>query len=301
MISELLAVSAEPGLRLGLAVTAFGFGVRHGVDWDHIAALTDITGSQQTPRRSMLYASLYALGHGLVVFLLGLAAIVFAARLPTSIDGPMERLVGLTLLALGLYVFLSLARQGREFRMRSRWMLIFACLRRLYRRWRRPTMVVIEHDHLHPAGEPHPLDHAHDRQPALAAPAGPAAAAHGHGHRHLVAVPDDPFPAYGRATAFAVGMVHGVGAETPTQVLLFVTAAGAGGRTAGTVLLVCFLAGLLTSNTLVALAATFGFLRASANFGLYVAVSVLIGASSVVLGVLFLSGRGGSLPAILNR
>ena len=37
----------------GLILTAFGFGFRHGIDWDHIAALTDITSSQAHPRRSM--------------------------------------------------------------------------------------------------------------------------------------------------------------------------------------------------------------------------------------------------------
>src|SRR5437016_1637063 len=105
-------------LSVGLIVTAFGFGFRHGIDWDHIAALTDITGSQHETRRSMLFATLYALGHALVVFALGFAAIVLAARLPTSVDGIMEHFVGLTLIGLGIYVFFSLLRHGRDFRMR---------------------------------------------------------------------------------------------------------------------------------------------------------------------------------------
>jgi len=46
------------GFRAGVLVTAFGFGFRHGIDWDHIAALTDITGSQPTRRRSMQFATL---------------------------------------------------------------------------------------------------------------------------------------------------------------------------------------------------------------------------------------------------
>jgi hypothetical protein len=76
-------------------------------------------------------------------------------------------------------------------------------------------------------------------------------------------VPDDPFMRYGTATALTVGMVHAVGAETPTQVVLFLSAVGAGGRTAGTILLITFLVGLFVSNTLIAIAGTFGFLRAS--------------------------------------
>src|SRR5438067_3028910 len=118
----LLAASTE-GLRAGLVATAFGFGFRHGIDWDHIAALTDITGSQDTPRRSLHLATLYALGHALVVFVLGSAAIVLAEQLPSGVDAVMERVVGATLILLGVYVFGSLVRHGRDFRMRSRWML----------------------------------------------------------------------------------------------------------------------------------------------------------------------------------
>src|SRR5947209_20221042 len=112
--AAVVAVAAHAtGLRLGLVVTAFGFGFRHGIDWDHIAALTDITGSQEDSGRSMVLATMYALGHGLVVFALGVAAIALAQRLPSSVDGVVERVVGATLLLLGVYVLVSLFRHGR--------------------------------------------------------------------------------------------------------------------------------------------------------------------------------------------
>src|SRR6266849_3257478 len=97
----LTAAATAQAFRISLVATAFGFGFRHGIDWDHIAALTDITSSQETSRRSMFFATLYALGHALVVFALGFAAIVLAARLPSSVDGVMERFVGATLVLLG--------------------------------------------------------------------------------------------------------------------------------------------------------------------------------------------------------
>src|SRR6266581_322978 len=95
------ATATQQAFHIGLVATAFGFGFRHGIDWDHIAALTDITGSQDDTRSSMLFATFYALGHALVVFALGFAAIVFAERLPSAVDATMERFVGVTLLALG--------------------------------------------------------------------------------------------------------------------------------------------------------------------------------------------------------
>ncbi len=101
-------------------------------------------------------------------------------------------------------------------------------------------------------------------------------------------MPEDPFREPRRATAFGIGMIHGVGAETPTQILVFLTAAGAGRCGAGVVVLVCFIAGLVTANTAVALAAA-GLLRASGAGVLHIALSIVIAALSLVVG----AGGGG--------
>ena len=53
-------VAAGAGLEFGLVATAFALGFRHGFDWDHLAALSDIAASQQSRRRSMTLATLYA-------------------------------------------------------------------------------------------------------------------------------------------------------------------------------------------------------------------------------------------------
>src|ERR1700738_1954090 len=169
MLHELAALGSGDGFGVGLLATSFGFGFRHGIDWDHIAALTDITGSQNTARSSMTYATLYALGHALVVFTLGLAVIVLSAQLPSSIDGVMTHFVGATLIILAAYVFYSVVRHGRDFRMRSRWMLLFSGMRqatRWLRRRRQPSVVIVEHDHEHQTHEVHDRIGAHDRLPA---------------------------------------------------------------------------------------------------------------------------------------
>jgi high-affinity nickel-transport protein len=264
------------GLQLGLLVTAYGLGFRHGIDWDHIAAITDIAGSQDEPRRSMALASMYAAGHAVVVFALGVLAIAAGDLVPASLDRAMERVVGVTLVALGLWVFVSLARQGRSFRMRSRWMLVFDWARGMRRR--------VAGDHVHHGTVL--LDGAADL------------AHHPHPHPHAHPMPDAPPGGYGQRTAFGVGMLHGVGAETPTQIVIFLTAAGAGGTGTGVVTLAAFLVGLLTSNSLIAATASFGFLRASRSFTVYASVAVLTGAFSLVIGLLLLAGRGGGLPAL---
>jgi hypothetical protein len=303
MLQLATTVGARSAFHAGLVLTALGFGFRHGIDWDHIAALTDITSCQDQPRRSIWFATLYALGHALVVFMLGLGAIILARRLPPGVDTVMERIVGATLIILAIYVFTALARHGRDFRMRSRWILLFAGVRTtvlwLRARISPPAVVEIVHAHAHPMTERHDASHE-----SVTAPDVPATTVttmtHRHPHRHVLPMPDDPFGTYAPRTAFGIGMIHGIGAETPTQILIFVAAAGAGGKGTGLLLLACFLVGLLSSNSLVALAGTFGFLGATRNFPLYVAVSLITAVFSLVIGAIFLIGNAAVLPAIFG-
>ena len=291
---SLVGAFSQAGFRLGLVVAAFWFGFRHGIDWDHIAAITDITSSQESRRQAIEFGTLYALGHALVVLTLGSLAIVAGENLPSSVNDVMTRIVGVTLLLLGVYVFFSLIRHGRDFRLRSRWMLVFTGVRRAARWVRRRA-----------------ADRANGTQPQ---PAGGVAVAeaveapswhHGHHgrpghHHHSRPEPDDTFMNYGRGTAFAVGMIHGIGAETPTQVLIFLSAAGAGGASAGIIVLVAFIIGLLSSNTLITFGSAMGYLSASKNFPIYATVAVLTGIFSLVIGTIFVLGKTTLLPALFG-
>lgn len=297
--------AAEEGFRVGLVAAAFVFGLRHGIDWDHLAAISDITGSQPEARRSMFLATLYALGHGSVIMMLGIAAVLLGDLIPSRVDAVMERAVGITLIALGTYVFYALMRHGRDFRLRSRWMVMFSGARWLRRRLlkRGPGSteeVDFVHEHDHPVDEPHAHDfdrgHLHGEERAVMT----KQETHRHPHRHRAPMPEDPFPEYGATTSFGVGMIHGIGAETPTQLLLFLAAAGVGGRVAGILLLVAFLVGLVVSNSLVAFASTYGFLRAGKSFPVYAAVAVVTGAFSLGLGTLYLFGAGDLVPALFG-
>jgi high-affinity nickel-transport protein len=290
------------GNELGLLLTALLLGMRHGIDWDHIAAISDIASSQNDTRRSFVLSTLYALGHGLMVLVLGVVAIAAGQLIPSTVDHVMEKVVGVTLLVLGAYVFYSLARYRRGFKMRSRWMLMIDGVRRVVRRLssRPPHIVEIEHEHPHDHDDEH--THAHEElDKHLTASTSPVAQkTHAHPHRHVVEMPDDPFTRYGRASSFAVGLLHGVGAETPSQIAVLVAAAGVGGIAGGLVLLVAFLVGLFISNAAVAVAAAYGFLQAGRSFAVYVAIAILAGGTSLFLGALYVMGKGDSIPAILG-
>jgi high-affinity nickel-transport protein len=305
---------APTAVDLGLLVTALLLGVRHGIDWDHIAAITDITsttaaagmgdaahagqhsgmsghahghggdlemrahdagpgGATLAPAlatrpmvgrtrflsdqaEAIRLGTLYALGHGLVVVILGLAAIAFGALLPDWLDPLMARIVGFTLVALGVWVLYSIyryARAGERFRLRSRWMLVFDGIRY---GWRRVQARL-------------------------------------HGHEHVEPL---EMSSYGARTSFGVGMIHGIGAETGSQVLLIAAVGGASAAGLGIPMLFAFVVGLLLSNLVIVLISSASFVSSQARERLYVSIGGVAGLFSLFVGTIFLFGLNSSLP-----
>lgn len=317
---------------VGVISAALALGLRHGIDWDHIAAITDITsttaelphaekwligepgfmltdeshhsighshgetgtaviagttvaaghdpahthaetavkadggslngqltavtGFVTKQRSALLLGSLYALGHGSVVFVLGVLAIVAREFLPDWIDPVMERVVGVTLILLALYLFYAIFRffrSGEEVRLRSRWMLVFSAVRNAYEGVRARVF-----------GKPR--EHVHAAQQ------------------------------YGARTALGIGAIHGVGAETGTQVLVITTAVGASSQVGGIIALLAFIAGLLISNTVITVLSTVTAVSGSRRQWIYVTAGGIAAILSLVVGVLFLAQAGDVLP-----
>src|SRR5579885_246658 len=81
-----------------LLVTAFLLGLRHGIDWDHIAAIADLTSAPMQTEAAMVLGGLYAAWHSLVLLSIGGAAVLLGAELPDTVDKVTEPIVGATLL-----------------------------------------------------------------------------------------------------------------------------------------------------------------------------------------------------------
>ena len=338
-MNEILSV-ALPALSVtgsvGIISASMALGFRHGIDWDHIAAITDITstasdtsveyeeqwlvrepglmltdeshhtlahgstaatassavlagdearhaaGAGLSPylhshaptnghgpstnghlssfarrqRPALVLGTMYAVGHGSVVFVLGLAAILARGVLPDWIDPIMERVVGVTLIFLAAYLFYSLYRFFRgqgEFKMRSRWMIVFAGVRNLYERLRAKVFG-------------RPREHVHTSQ------------------------------SYGVRTAVGIGMIHGVGAETGTQALVIATAVGANSQLLGVVALCAFLVGLLISNSVVTVISSMGFVSSRQRQWVYVGAGLFAAVFSLLVGVFFILKSANALP-----
>lgn len=208
-------------------------------------------------RRAIFLGTLYALGHGSIVVVLGLLAILASSVLPGWVDPIMERVVGVTLILLGVYLCYAVLRYfrgGGSFRLRSRWMLVFAGVRNGFSWLSAKLRHQREHHHVHGSDQ------------------------------------------YGPRTAFAVGLIHGIGAETGTQVLVIATVVGAATKTLGIVALLGFVAGLLLSNLLVTVTTAAGFLSAQRRQGIYVAVGIVAACFSLIVGSIFLLHAASILP-----
>src|ERR1700685_1018154 len=104
-------------------------GFRHGFDYDHIAAISDITSVEPSRGDGMRMGLVYVAGHASMVAALGGAVILFQKSLPARIDNWAERAVGFTLVLLGLYVLGTLLRQKSSYVPKSRASLLIAAFR----------------------------------------------------------------------------------------------------------------------------------------------------------------------------
>jgi high-affinity nickel permease len=240
---------------LALLLSSLGLGLRHGVDWDHISAITDITGTEFEKRRAAWLAVLYALGHGIAVMGLGAVAIVLGDRLPSWTDNVMQRVVGATLIVLAVL----LARSAFTGRRASRGMLLFNGLRRVRQRLRRTNHVEIEHSH----------PEAQARVVTT--------------HVHAVDV-----TRYTVAGAITVGLLHGVGAETGTQALVLVSASRISSTTTAIAVLAAFVAGIVLTTSALALTTAFGWHTLPGRGRAYRAVTLATALASAVIGVVYL-------------
>ena len=101
-----------------------------------------------------------------------------------------------------------------------------------------------------------------------------------------------------RRGAFLVGLLHGTGAETPTQIALFAAAGASGSTATAAVVLGSFVAGLVAADLGIAAAWVSGLLGARRAPRVQIALGLATGVASLALGSLILTGHGGIVPPL---
>lgn len=245
---------------LALAATSFVLGARHGLDWDHIAAITDLTsprrGDDDAPvrhgRRGLGLALFYCVGHGLVLAVFAGLVLALGIGLPAGLDSVFEYVVGLTLVVLGGAVLYQLGRYRSDYRYTGRISLVVGALRRGWARARRRE------------------------------------------------VAEEPLAEVDRRGAFLVGLLHGTGASTPTQVVLFATTAAAGSTSDAAVVLAAFVLGLVLTDLGVAAVWVSGLVGARRAPSVQLALGLVTGVASLTLGALILTGYSHVVPPLVH-
>jgi len=239
-----------------LVLLALAVGMRHGVDWDHIAAIFDITSTNTSKKKGIVQSFLYALGHASVVTGIALSAFFIGLSFPKNLDALMARVVGFTLLVLGLYVFYALHRHGDHLRLLPRWAVIYYGILRVF------DWVIAKL-----TGRP-----IKKRRVVLN---------------------------YGNVSAYTIGMIHGIGAETPSQMYMFALTLTAGMRSSeiAAIVVIAFALGLIITNTLMGVLGAYGYVSAGKSIYKYLAVFTAV--FSMILGVFFMAGAELSDPITL--
>jgi high-affinity nickel permease len=241
-------------------VSCLLLGLRHGFDYDHLAAISDITAVQRNWRSGLRLGMTYALGHAFTVAALGVAVLELHVGLPQGLDQWTERLIGLTLIVLGIGVVAGILRKDTHGHSHSRIesRLAIAINGVLWMTWK------IRHLWNREAPQPERFQWM-----------------------------------YNGKSVFAIGVLHGIGAETPSQLALFFLTANLGGTSRGMMGLAAFAIGLVVMNALMT-ATIGGAFRASGHHHPYLfhAIAWTGAAYSCIMGAIFLFGISDHLPTL---
>jgi len=234
-------------------------GFRHGFDYDHMVAITDVANTQTRKKQAMLLTLSYSLGHALVVISIGASIILLGINIPQILDDFMGKAVGATLVILGIYIAYHLAKKGeKEFRAATRFTIIANSILYVYSKLGSKLL-----------GQTIPQRRVFEN-------------------------------GYAKHSSFVVGMIHGIGAESPTQIAIFAMSLGFG-IILGITALMVFVTGIIMSNIIFGMMISTGFMQSLKSYKIYKYASLVSATTSILVGGLMIIGFDFMLPEILVK
>ena len=94
---------------------AFGLGILHALDADHIMAVSGIASTKPNFTNFLRFCANWAMGHGLTVFVIGFAVFIMGFAIPVELSQISEHLIGVVLISIGAWVLWDIYRQKSHF------------------------------------------------------------------------------------------------------------------------------------------------------------------------------------------
>ncbi|MCM3601308.1 High-affinity nickel-transporter [Robertmurraya korlensis] len=220
------------------ALLAVFIGMRHGIDGDHVAAIADMVGSEQRKKKQLTLGVMYAIGHGMIVMVIGVLFIYIGLQLPEATKQVLEMLVSFTLILLGVFIIWSIFQQKKDYEYKSRLRIVVEFFHNL-------TSKVTSSTKSNPLS-PTKL---------------------------------------GAIGAFIIGILHGIGVESPTQIAIISNAMGLDNITVALIQLTLFVIGLLVATIGMTFCLSWGFMKARVKDRLFLLLGTVTGTYSLGLGI----------------
>lgn len=94
-----------------ILILAFGLGLLHSLDADHIMAVSNLASAQPGRKKIIRFCLHWALGHAVTLLVIGLLVFALGFSLPSSLSLYAEAVVGLVLIIIGIIVLADVIRQ----------------------------------------------------------------------------------------------------------------------------------------------------------------------------------------------
>mgnify|MGYP002713000170 CR=1 FL=1 len=101
----------DPDGATRILTLAFGLGLLHALDADHIMAVSGLACTRPGLRTSLGFCARWAVGHGLTLLTIGGAVLLLGMAIPKDLSHLAEQMVGVVLIAIGLWVLWDLWRR----------------------------------------------------------------------------------------------------------------------------------------------------------------------------------------------
>ena len=95
---------------ISILILGFFLGMRHALEADHVAAVATLATRHLSLSRALKQGAVWGLGHTLMLFVIGGAAILMDGAVPEDMAHALELLVGVMLVLLGLDVIRRMVR-----------------------------------------------------------------------------------------------------------------------------------------------------------------------------------------------